>query len=796
MKSLNTDELKKQLKKDPKDPSANLLMGRSCLFQGNYREAVKHYRISAMVSPRTVPGAIIDFEEFLLNDMTNVPARLALVDLLLSQGDLDAAMVELEELVEIAPETAQIYDLLGRIYLKLGRLDGAISLLEKARESGKVDKTLLGSLANAYIEKERFSDAVQVYEELLKADPSSKILMRTLRELYGRLSNYDGAAQKCSQMLDDDPDVISETTEKLEELSGLSPNSPFILEQLARVYIRSVKPGPAVLQLQRIMDLSPEKADQVISMLRDLLQTYPDNQEASLLLADCLIKKGIYSEAIEICNRLSAADPQISAKCTERLQNVIKIYPDQALAHRSLADFYFSKGRLKDALEEYRWVVRLNPSEIDEVEKKCKEILRIDPKLSRGALVLAESFLASGEARKAITVAEELVEKDSGCVEAYLVLGDGYLKIDVLNRAKDALLKAMQLSPLDPVIQKRYQAVTEKELDREIASVKQKIGQDPWRAGLNLDLARLLYKKGSLEIALKALQAAVKDASRAPASHILMGIIFKEQCRFDLARTQFEKVLEFKGPSDGDSEKEARSGAASSMEAFGDVNGAIHMYETVMSSDISFQDIEQRVKRLSQIDPYCVRNKALAAVFDSILFREIRTVWGGDGRKHKVSTEEDIASMSFGQDQNNRGFEQFMKSRKKASEEDFMLATQLDASLLPAASNLAVANMAQGAPEQAGTSLAYILSEDATNPIYRNNLGVYHILKGDLEKAEKELKASLKADREFGPALLNLGDIEMKKGSIKEAVQYYKKIGKNDPLFELMQRRVMFWMTA
>ncbi|MCX5750041.1 MAG: tetratricopeptide repeat protein [Candidatus Saganbacteria bacterium] len=795
-KDAGTDELKKRLRKNPRNVQTNLLIGNSYLKAGNFKEAVKHYRISSMFDPRSFSRVMIDYEEALQDDIGNVQARLSLVDFLLSQGSLDAAIVELEELVEIAPETAQIYNLLGRIYLKLGRLDGAISLLEKAKESGKVDVSLLEALANAYIEKERYSDAVMIYEELLRSDPSSKIILRTLRELYSKLSNYDSAAQKCSQMLSDDPEVLAETTLKMEELSRLSPNSPFILEQLANVYMRSLKPAPAVLQLQRIIDLDPEKTDTAVSMLRKLLQTYPENRESLFLLADCLVKKNVFSEAVEIYDRLTGSDPALIDKCIEKLKKIIVLYPDQALAHKSLADAYISKGSFKEALMELRCLVRLNPAEIENIERKCKEILKANPELSQGALVLAESFLASGEARKAIAIAEELVEKDKKNTEAYVVLGEAYLKIDVLNRAKEAFIKAMQLSPLDPDIQKKYQNISEKELDREVTAVKAKIEQDPWRAGLNLDLARLLYKKGSLEQALKALQSAVKDAAKAVASHTLMGTVFKEQGRFDLAKMQFEKVLEFKNSDDPDAERSARAGIGSCLEAFGSVNEALQSYESVTSSDISFEGVKERISRLNQTDPYSARNKALALVFESLSSKNLRAVWGGDARKSKSREEDDLASMSFGQEQNNMGFEQFMKSRRKASEEDFVLATQLDAQLYPASNNLAAANMAGGNLEQAGTSLSYILSEDAANPIFRNNLGVCHVFKDDMKSAEKEFKASLKADKDFSPAALNMGDIEMKRGNIKEAVSYYKKIGRNDPLYELMQRRIVYWIVS
>lgn len=792
MQNASLEVLKKTIKKNPKDPACNRLIGKAMLNEGNFKEALKYYQISTAFSPRIANQVVIDFEEYLLNDLNNIPARMALVDFHLLRGDLESAIIELEELVEIAPEVAQVYVLLGRIYLKLGRLEGAIKLLEKAREAGSDEVSLLEPLAGAYIEKERYADAILLYEEILRSDTSSKRALRILSELYSRLSNYDSAAKTCTQMLTDDPEVISEVVSKLEEVSKMSPNSSFIKEQLAQAYIRSLKPEQAVEELKKVVDLNPEKIETIISMLKNLLQTYPNNEPAMFFLAECLVKTRQFSEAVDIYNEIQKLDPSQSKKCMEGYHKVIKLYPEQALARQSIADVHFMAGNFKEALKEYGEVVRLNTAEAAAVEKRCKEILKQNPDMFEACVVMAESFLAGGDNRKAITLAEELVQKDNKCLQGFRILGEAYLNIDILNRAKDAFFEALKLSQFEYGIQEKYQTSCEKEIEREITSVKAKILQDPWRAGLNLDLAKLFYKKGNLSEALKALQIAVKDIAKAATSHNLMGMIFKEQGRFDLAKIQFEKALEFKNVAGEDIEKEIKSNLASCLEAQGRVQEAISVYEEVLALDIEFNNISKRIKYIRSANPFSIRNKAAALVFEGINSSKVMAVWGRDGRKSRTS-EEGLSFISFGEEHNNRGFDDMLKEMQQSSKDSFSLATQLDASLGPAYCNLASVHIMSGELDMGETQLSRAVSDDHGNPVYANNMGVLNILKKEDEKAEKYFLSALKTDKDFSAAIINLADIKMRQKNAKEAMSLYKSIDQYDPLQEIVKRRLMYW---
>ncbi len=789
----NLEDIKKRIRKDPKDPETNRLMGAAYLYQGNPKEALRYYKIASMFRPSIYPKVIIDFEEYIISNLSDVQSRLALVEYHLSQGNVDAAIIDLEELVEISPETAEIYNMLGRIYLKLGRLDGAISLLEKAMESGKGDPTLLEALAGAYIEKGRHADAIMLYEDLLKIDPSSKRVLRTLQELYKRLNNFDSAAEKLGQMLSDDPEVLSETLDRLEELLRLSPNSPTVLEKLAETYAKCLKPDKAVQCAKKLSELSSDREGYLVPFLKELLLTYPDNIDATELLAQCLTAKGQYSEAVEMYDNLMRQAPDLRKKSMEGYLKIISAFPDQLAAHQSLADCYMGDGNIKEALAGFRHIVKLDPSQLDHIERKCREILKADPSMTDALLVLAQGYISSGEARKAISVAEELVAKEKNCTPAFEILGQAFAKIDLTDRAKDSYRSALATQPYDTAIQKRFQAVSEKELDKEMETLKSKIEQDPWRAGLNLDLARLQHKRGQLDAAIRSLQKAIRDASRAPQSHILLGQIFKEQGRYDLAQAQFEKVLEFKTTEGNDWERTARAEHASCLEAQGMIEQALSEYEKVSQEDIGHSGVSSRVDRLTKVSSYSIRNKKIALAFDSAT-RSLRAVWGGDFRRTRANEDEDLTLMSFGQGQNNSGFDQFMKSRIKAAEDDFTLSSQLDSMLLPSVNNLACVLLHNGETEKARTLFMSCVSGDKGNSIYHNNYGVMLKMAGEADRAESEFRSALKTDKDFSPALLNLGDVEMERGRVKEALSLYRKIGPLDPMAEQSRRRLLFWI--
>ncbi len=67
------------------------------------------------------------------------------------------------------------------------------------------------------------------------------------------------------------------------------------------------------------------------------------------------------------------------------------------------------------------------------------------------------------------------------------------------------------------------------------------------------------------------------------------------------------------------------------------------------------------------------------------------------------------------------------------------------------------------------------VSIDPRNPAYLDSLGLAHFKLGDLDKAERYLRRSLKYDISSVSAYELLGDVLLKKGKETEAQAYWKK---------------------
>jgi len=68
------------------------------LFSGNYVRSKEEYRLALTLDPRIISEVILDYERILEKDSKNMSLRLSLADLYLRLGNVDSAMVELEEL--------------------------------------------------------------------------------------------------------------------------------------------------------------------------------------------------------------------------------------------------------------------------------------------------------------------------------------------------------------------------------------------------------------------------------------------------------------------------------------------------------------------------------------------------------------------------------------------------------------------------------------------------------------------------------------------------------------------------
>ncbi len=783
------EDMKKDMKGSGSDPQYTMELGLRHLQDGDFKEARKKFRLALLFNPRLASKVALMYEHMLDKDPDNINARLSLADLHLFLGEVDGAISELQEILDIAPERTDVYNILGKLFIKQGDRDSAIDVIEAAFRANVKDTGLTEMLAGAYIEKNRIDDAILLYTGLVAIEPDNKNYLRVLGELQARVDHLDEAAKSFYSMINSDSTFVPEVMYKLEGLKNKDPGNIAVKEMLADVYLKTVKPASAVAELEDVLAMDPKSVDRIISKLRSALGKYPDEPAALKALGRALTLKGDFSEAVDEYRRLMNRDAGRIDEAISGLKDILAKFPGQAHAHDSLSEAYLRTGRTEEALHEYLELLRLNPLSAKTVIEKVHKIVNESANNILARQVLGQAYILAGEGKPAIEEAEYMIYLDKNYAPAYQILGEAYLMTGNFLRSQSAFISSINLDPYNILLHKRYEESSRALLKEELERLQKRIDEDPWRLGAHLDISKAYLMLRDFDNGIKELQIAVKDSARAPFAYNLLGQTFMESGRFDLAAMQFERALEVVPDELSDVAKTIRFNLGSSNEAAGNINAALAEYEKLYAEDMEFPGLGSRIKGLSGLTAESQRNKMISAVLERYGGNDIIGAWGHDARRGEHG---DPLNISFGQEHNDAGFDDFIKARYKNAADEFELAVQLDPNFTAALNNLAVMFMREKHFEQAETRLQYVLSMDPGSAVARNNMGVCHFLRGQIEPAVTEFNKAIERDHGLSAAYINLGDIMYSKGLAKNAIALWEKVKTGDPLSPVASRRLSY----
>ena len=768
------------------------LSARDKLSMGDYLKSRDDYKLAVMLEPAMLSDVLLDYERKLEGDGGNIALRLSLADLFLKFGDLDAALVELEEILDLAPDLESVYNILGRILMSRGAVNETIQLLERALKRGLRSTALSEILAGAYLESGNIDRSIKLYEELLELAPAEKKTLRILADLYARVSQNESSAKMYVNLYEADPGSYPEIVHKLESLAKLKKDSQKIREMLAEIYIKGHEPGKAVDQFRQIFSVDRFKTGEAISKYKKALDMYPGHPGLICSLAEALIFRGSYTEAATEYNKLTKLGPEYVDMAIQGFLKIAKSYPDNVLAHRFLGDAYEALGKHDDALQEYRTVLSLDPKEAEYITRKCREILKARPDLISLHQVLGEVFLLKKDYKKVVSEAEEILAVDGQNIDAFILLGDGYRGLKMNSKASNSYAMALGLEPFNISVQRKLEASRKADAEESIKFLKGRIKEDQWRKSLHLDLAKQYLELKDWEGATRELQEAIRDQSRAPFAYNLLGLSLKEQGKFELAQSQFKKAIEILPDELGELEKTIKFNLASTFEALGRVDEAMSTYESIREKDIKFGNVESRIKGLTSINPRALKDRMFVLVLQDAGEKALLELWGRDGRRAQHGRRADEFGISFAQTHNEAGFEHLVKGRYRSAEDEFLLASSLDARLPSALNNLAVVYARQKRLDDAETKISAALEQDPKHAVLHNNRGVIAYLKGDSKSAEVEFLRALSIDPELDVACINLGDAYYSQGNARQALAYWEKVKNYTIVSELADRRLRF----
>lgn len=326
-----------------------------------------------------------------------------------SKGNLSIVKDQLEKVVEIDPENAVAWGILGDIELKGLQEAEATKAYTKAIENNPSDLEARLKRALLHIQQEDFDSARKDVDELVKHSPKST----GTQYVQGILSFHDGNTQNAISFLEFAQGNEERYPHSLLYLAlshNQLGNTPLATEYAYRYLslIPGSVPGRKLLSLLRVRDGEYFEAEELI---RPVVEQKPDDPDAANILAGALLKQNKNVEGLEL---ISAA---------------AKAKPNSAISQLRLAVGFLVNGDSNKGLEH-----------IDAA-------LKLDSLHQQANFLKASVYSRQGEHEKALQVAQEFQKKNTDEVVSHNFLGYIHLAAQEKDKAKEEFQQAFKKAP-------------------------------------------------------------------------------------------------------------------------------------------------------------------------------------------------------------------------------------------------------------------------------------------------------------------------------------------------------------
>jgi tetratricopeptide (TPR) repeat protein len=261
--------------------------------------------------------------------------------------------------------------------------------------------------------------AIEAYKKAYALDPKSPVIGERLAEMYWKAQRTKEAESEAKEILRRNPDDVQSrrllgriylrSLGDVNAASGQSETAGRAIEQFREINRLDPSDTESALWLARLYRLKNEhdKAEQV---LKGILKTDPENEQAVEQLTQLLMDEGKSTEAVSLLEGITAHSPS-------------------PVLLDLLGDAYTQAHDLGKAEQAYRKAAELDPSELSH---------------QRG---LGQTLLTEEKYAEALTVYQKLSDLMPDDSDVYLRIAQIYRELHQLDKAEENLVKARQYAP-------------------------------------------------------------------------------------------------------------------------------------------------------------------------------------------------------------------------------------------------------------------------------------------------------------------------------------------------------------
>jgi tetratricopeptide (TPR) repeat protein len=230
-----------------------------------------HYDLGiALYDKGEVEGAIAQYQETLQINPHISGAHTNLGNIMFLQGNPDQAINHYQVALQLNPHQANVYYNLGTVYYRKGNMKKAIASLQKAiieRPDYPEAIQKLGIAQNDLANQEALMSRIRV---LMKQEPVNPALYVKLGDVFRQQEDYGGAVDQYQKALSLQPQSIqamyglvfvystrhhyAKALNVLQNIRQLQPNNPEVYYNIACIYAKGNKTGESIAWLNQAID--------------------------------------------------------------------------------------------------------------------------------------------------------------------------------------------------------------------------------------------------------------------------------------------------------------------------------------------------------------------------------------------------------------------------------------------------------------------------------------------------------------------------------------------------------------
>ncbi len=536
------------------DAEGLMLLGDAYLNDGWYHQAMSVFERAAKMGAND-PGmavqlalsrigagqrrqAIKDLETSFRLDTGTMRAGIVLAYIQANSDDKDAALETASQLVEMYPNSAIAYNLLGAIHRSLGEFDQARTSFETALKLNSAFDPAIFNLAGLDIQAGDLKGASRRYRAVLEVNPRTTRAWIGLADIALAKGDTFEAIIAIQKAVSIDPKAFGPQIQLIKlnielvqynaalaaakKLYSYHPEHSKALEWLARAQIAAGHRQSAIQTLQSAVRYAGYKMEQLIQIAK--LQVEITDYEGARWTLLKVLNTGKSDEANTALVRLELFVGKHDVAMSH-VEQVKKESPESPLGLVLAGEVFIAMDKYQEALTAYQQAMQKEPS-------------------SQAAMGIFNAQSAIGETDEALVFLEDWTRENVQDLRARKTLALAYLKFDYLDDALNLHEELIKLEPENSLLLSNLARLYQLRKDpraRDHAQRAVDLAPD-WPIALDT-LGWILVMEGEAERGLKLLREAFSRASTNLLIRYHLAAALSELGRTKEARVELETIL-------------------------------------------------------------------------------------------------------------------------------------------------------------------------------------------------------------------------------------------------------------